>query len=78
MASGIRLHIDEYYMYSPYDFYKMMIPDEIFQLFATEANIYTRQKKCKILRMSRIKKWNDTSHTEMEKFVGYIMWIGWD
>ncbi|KAJ8964004.1 hypothetical protein NQ314_005216 [Rhamnusium bicolor] len=75
--SGIHSHIYDLYQKTPYDFYKMMITNEIFQLFINEMNVYAQQEKNKnTTRRSRIQNWKDTTQEEMEKFIGCLMWMG--
>ncbi|KAF2882178.1 hypothetical protein ILUMI_24004 [Ignelater luminosus] len=75
--SGIRRHIYDDYQKSPYDFYKMLITDEIFQLFVNETNLYAHQEKTKnSTPNSRIKQRRDTGQVEMDKFIGCLMWMG--
>ena len=74
---GIRASLYENYEKSPYDVFKMIITDEIFQLFVVETNRYAEQEKNKSkFKKSRIKDWKDTNQEEMEIFIGCIMWMG--
>lgn len=74
---GIDAFLYDNYEKSPYEVYKMIINDDIFQLFVTETNRYAAQEKDKsIFRKSRIKDWKDTNQEEMENFLGIIMWMG--
>lgn len=62
---------------NPYNFYKLMVPDDIMNEIAFETNRYAAQCKNKnILRKSRIQKWVDTNLEEIERFLGIIMWMG--
>lgn len=74
--SGVRISLYEDYHKTPYDFYKLLITDEIIQLCVTETNRYAAQEKVKGTRKSRIQEWKDTTPNEMEKFIGCIMWMG--
>lgn len=64
-------------MNTPYFFYKMMITDEIIQLFVRETNIYAHQQKNQnTSKHSRVQTWKDTTEDEMETFLGCLMWLG--
>ncbi|KAF2898136.1 hypothetical protein ILUMI_08034 [Ignelater luminosus] len=72
--SKIRRHIYDDYQKSPYDFYKMLITDEIFQLFVNETNLYAHQEKTKSSTpISRIKQWRDTNQVEMKNSLNPII-----
>ncbi|KAK9687222.1 hypothetical protein QE152_g36596 [Popillia japonica] len=43
--SGVRISLYEDYHKTPYDFYKLLITDEIIQLCVTETNRYAAQEK---------------------------------
>lgn len=74
---GIRADLYVNYEKSPYDFYKMIINDEIIDLFVTETNKYAAQEKNKVnFTHGRLNKWKDTDKNEMEKFIGILMWMG--
>lgn len=75
--SGIKATVYEQYEQTPYFFYKMMITDEIIQLFVRETNIYAHQQKAKnTSQHSRVQTWKDTTENEMEAFLGCLMWMG--
>ncbi|XP_023017729.2 uncharacterized protein [Leptinotarsa decemlineata] len=68
---GIKSEIYErFYDKTPYDFYKLMLPDYIISHIVLETNRYTEQcKRNNNLRMSRIKAWADTNSEEIERFL---------
>ncbi|KAJ8946600.1 hypothetical protein NQ314_008855 [Rhamnusium bicolor] len=66
-----------YYDKSPYEFYKMIVNDELFELFVTETNKYAEQEEQKKTKnKSRIKQWKKTDKSEIETFLGIIMFMG--
>lgn len=76
--SGIQTSIYESYLKRPYDFYKMMINDDIIDMFVSQTNLYAEQQKVvqERVKKSRIHAWRNTNREEMEKFLGCIMWMG--
>ncbi|KAJ8930105.1 hypothetical protein NQ314_017133 [Rhamnusium bicolor] len=74
--SGIHTSLYDNYHKTSYDFFKLLITDDIIQLCVTETNRYAAQEKAKGSRRSRIQEWKDTTQDEMEKFIGCIMWMG--
>lgn len=75
--AGIETSVYENYDKTPYDFYKIIINDEIFQLFVEETNKYAAQEKNKnVFRRARIQNWKNTDQDEIEKFIGCLMWMG--
>ena len=74
---GICTPLFDFFEKSPYEFYKMLVTDEIFDLFVSETNLYAEQQKSREKSSkARIQKWKSTDRAEMEKFVGCIMWMG--
>lgn len=68
---------EEFYNKSPYDFYKLMVSDELINHIVIETNRYAQQCKQKnTLQKSRIIRWVDTNLEEIEKFLGIIIWMG--
>jgi len=45
--TGILPHIYDHFQKTPYDFYKMVITDDIIQLFVDETNMYAQQEQNK-------------------------------
>lgn len=78
-SPGIVPELYDKFENTPYDFYKMIIDDELFGLFVTETNRYAtqeRQKKEKEKNKkscTKIYKWKDTNEEELEKFLGILM-----
>lgn len=68
---------EEFYNKTPYDFYKLMVSDELINYIVIETNRYAQQCKQKnTSQKSRIIKWVDTNSEEIEKFLGIIVWMG--
>lgn len=75
---GVKTEIhNQFFDKSPYNFYKLMVPDDVINHIVVETNRYAAQSKNKnIRRKSRIQKWMDTNSEEIERFFGIIMWMG--
>lgn len=75
---GVKAEIYErFYDKTPYDFYKLMVTDDIISHIVLETNRYAEQCKTRNnLPKSRIKTWANTTSDEIERFFGIIMWMG--
>lgn len=47
-CSGIREEVYTHYKKSPYEFYKMLITDEIINHIVSQTNLYIEQEKSKV------------------------------
>nr|XP_022912443.1 piggyBac transposable element-derived protein 4-like [Onthophagus taurus] len=75
--SDFNIALYEQYDKLPYDFFKVFVNDDIISLIVEETNRYAEQcKRSNILPNARILKWTPTDPTEIEHFIGIILWMG--
>jgi len=63
---------------STYEFYKLFFNDEVLDFLIEETNRYASQSLLNrsVKQFSRIKKWYPVDRTEMNNFLGIVMWMG--
>ncbi|KAJ8927402.1 hypothetical protein NQ314_020182, partial [Rhamnusium bicolor] len=77
-TAGIKLELYErYYDKDPWDFYKLLVNQEIITMMVEETNKYAEQCKAKEQApKARIHEWYNTNEEEMEKFIDPFLWMG--
>jgi len=62
----------------PYEFYKLFFDDDILDFLIEETNRYASQSLVNrsVKTFARIKKWYPVDRTEMNNFLGIVMWMG--
>lgn len=62
----------------PFDFFKLIVNDEIIIKLVEQTNLYALQKLSSITfsSQSRIYKWTNTSVEEMQNWMGLVLWMG--
>lgn len=60
------------------DYFKLMVPDEIFEKKSTEKNIFALQHHHDVSSKPkyRYKDWKPTSKKEIKQFFGLILYMG--
>jgi len=63
---------------SPYEFYKLFFDDDVLDFLIEETNRHASQSLVNrsVKTFSRIKKWYPVDRTEMNNFLGIVMWMG--
>lgn len=63
---------------SPYEFYKLFFDNDVLDFLIEETNRYASQLLVNrsVKTFSRIKKWYPVDRTEMNNFLGIVMWMG--
>ncbi|XP_041473820.1 piggyBac transposable element-derived protein 4-like [Lytechinus variegatus] len=65
--------------YEPVDYFSQFFPDEVFELMATQTNLYAKQTigRLGVLQQhSRLNKWTDTTPAELKAFIALQMAMG--
>lgn len=67
---------------TPINIFSLLFPDELWNEMVVQTNLYESQEwkkleeKGKIKDCSRIKEWKETTHDDLKKYAGIILWSG--
>lgn len=63
---------------TPFDFFKLIVSEEIIIKIVDETNNYAQQKinSTPISKFSRLSKWTPTTVEEIQNWLGLVLWMG--
>lgn len=66
----------------PYEFFKLLLPEETINLMVKESNLYAEQtisnltSQNKLTPFTEMKLWKPLSNYDMNQYLGMIFWMG--